>query len=100
MQADSLETGGLLPASMCTAARNAGAVVIITDYWIARRQRVHLLWDPETDRQWEERQLAELLITATEERFRLALIVGGTRTRPRPYWWITLMQHPKQRETQ
>lgn len=91
--ADPKEPPGLIPGHILDTARRAHAAILVTDYWIARRQRIHLLYDPASDRQFEERELADLLEHATEHELTTLLMLPGVRRRPQPYWWVTLTAH-------
>jgi len=76
----------LVPARVQERARAERAAVVVTDYYIARRQRVCLGWVPHTDATSEAKHLADILDWCHEQGCATVWLVAGTRTRPRTHY--------------
>ena len=65
-----------------------------TDYYLARRQRLHLGWIPSTDERFESPQLVDVLAWLVDQGCPSAVIVPGRVRRPAMQFWVTLMPVP------
>ena len=76
----------LVPGHLIRYAEKRQAGVILTDYYLARRKRIHLGFIPGTEKQTESVDLDEVLDWMHEQEVITVLFVGGTRRSPAVYW--------------
>lgn len=80
----------VIPAGIAEEAKRLKAAVIVNDYYLSRRQRVHFAWVAETDEHHVEKELTELLQWILDRGPSLAILVPGVRRRPQPYYEIMI----------
>ena len=71
-----------------------GIAIIRTDYYLARRQRLHLGWHPLTDERYESDRLVDVLQWAADAGVAHVVILPGARTKPARQYWMALMPLP------
>ena len=76
----------LIPKYLHEWAEKRQAGCVLTDYYLARRKRIHLGYIPHTGAQYESVDMDEVLAWLVEQGCDKALFVGGQPKRPRIHY--------------
>lgn len=82
-----------IPQRISHAARQAGAAIIVADYYMSRRQRVHFGWLPENGEWFAEREFADVAAWCLEQGRDTVFLVPGVRRSPRHFYRLTLAEY-------